>query len=195
MKTSLLSVSQIPVCPKTTTADGLYVSAVANLQVSNDAVVLGSVHTAGGRGWELRSPSHHQVTKLRVTGAARALVLEVLGFYRREINCRDRWVTVSKSIVSWGTQSLLSCFLFWKRTSASALKTLEVFLTPNISRTDPVKAWTDLLSHFALVSAVRFSKCSETSCLRFWIPFLWLQVDNLPKLPQFNWFHWCLILA
>lgn len=48
----------------------------ANLQVSDDAVVLGSIQATGRGGRELRSPAHHQVPELGVTGAPVALLLE-----------------------------------------------------------------------------------------------------------------------
>lgn len=48
-----------------------------HLQVSNDAVVLWSVQTAGGRGGQLRRSTHHQVTERRVAEAIGTLVLEI----------------------------------------------------------------------------------------------------------------------
>ena len=50
----------------------------SDLQVTDDAVVLSSIQTTGWWGWELSSSTHHQVTQLGTTRAARTLVLEVL---------------------------------------------------------------------------------------------------------------------
>lgn len=50
----------------------------SDLQVSNDAVVLWSIQTAGGGGRQLRCSTHHQVTERRVAGAIGTMVLEVL---------------------------------------------------------------------------------------------------------------------
>lgn len=65
----------------------------SHLQVSNDAVVLWSVQTAGGRGGQLRRSTHHQVTERGVAGAIVTLVLEVLEVlelsYRKQ-NCSEK---------------------------------------------------------------------------------------------------------
>lgn len=71
----------------------------SHLQVSNDAVVLWSVQTAGGRGGQLRRSTHHQVTKRGVAGAIETLVLEILevlevlelSYWKKNCSERDKY--------------------------------------------------------------------------------------------------------